>query len=367
MSQIDPFEPGERRPNIEGPFQLEEVQLANRNSGILLETLRHDVTPAGLHYLLNHFDVPYVADDTWQVEVAGRVAKPSSIPLDDIRSFPARTLPVTLECAGNGRGAMSPRYPSMPWVCEAVGNAEWTGTPLRHVLELAGLRDDAIEIAFIGADRGFDRGQEHAFGRSLSRDMALSDDVLLVWAMNGQPLLPQHGYPLRLIVPGWYGMASVKWLARIEALAKPYDGFQQAVGYHYRSEPDGPRTPITHMRVKSLLVPPGIPDWYTRRRLVDAGPVTLTGRAWSGGGVPIVTGRGGHRRRMDAGGARSAARQVRLARLALPMERRAGRARAGVPRHRCQRRNAAAGDALGCRRLRQQRRAPGAGDRESEA
>ena len=102
--------------------------------------------------------------------------------------------------------------------------------------------------------------------------MALSDDVLLVWAMNGAPLLPQHGFPLRLIVPGWYGMASVKWLARIEALAQPFDGYQQVAGYHYRSEPDGPRTPITHMRVKSLLVPPGIPDWYTRRRLVDAGP-----------------------------------------------------------------------------------------------
>ena len=113
---------------------------------------------------------------------------------------------------------MSPRYPSMPWICEAVGNAEWTGTPLRHVLERAGLLDDAVEIAFIGADRGFDRGHEHAFGRSLKRDVALSDDVLLVWAMNGQPLLPQHGFPLRLIVPGWYGMASVKWLSRIEAL-----------------------------------------------------------------------------------------------------------------------------------------------------
>jgi DMSO/TMAO reductase YedYZ molybdopterin-dependent catalytic subunit len=288
MSQSNPFTASERRANIEGPFQREEVALANRNSGILLETLRHDVTPAGLHYLLSHFDVPYVAGDTWQVEVAGRVDRPGSISLDEIRSFPARTLPVTLECAGNGRGAMSPRYPSMPWVCEAVGNAEWTGTPLRHVLERAGLLDDVIEIAFIGADRGFDRGHEHAFGRSLKLDMSLSDDVLLVWAMNGQPLLPQHGFPLRLIVPGWYGMASVKWLNRIEALAKPYDGFQQVVAYQYRPEPDGPRTPITHMRVKSLMVPPGIPDWYTRRRLVDAGRVELTGRAWSGGGVEIA-------------------------------------------------------------------------------
>src|SRR5256714_992311 len=288
MADTDPFQSTARRPNVEGPFQLEEVQLANRNYGILLEALRHDVTPTGLHYLLNHFDVPYAADDRWQVEVAGCVARPATVSLDEIMAFPSRTLAVTLECAGNGRGAMNPRYPSMPWISEAVGTAQWTGTPLRHVLDRVGLSDDAVDIAFIGADRGFDRGHEHAFGRSLRREVALSDDVLLVWAMNGVPLLPQHGFPLRLIVPGWYGMASVKWLGRIGAPTPPLDRYQQVAGYHYRSEPDGPRTPITHMRVKSLLVPPGIPDWYTRRRLVDAGSVTPVGRAWSGGGARIA-------------------------------------------------------------------------------
>jgi DMSO/TMAO reductase YedYZ molybdopterin-dependent catalytic subunit len=288
MADTDPFQTTERRQSIEGPYLAEEVQLANRNSGIPLEALRYDVTPVGMHYLLSHFDVPYVADSNWQVQVAGSVTRPASVQLEEIKDMPARTLRVTLECAGNGRAAMSPRYPSMPWNCEAVGTAEWTGTPLKNLLDRAGLREDAAEIAFVGADRGFDSGREHAFGRSLTREIALGDDVLLVWAMNGQPLLPQHGYPLRLIVPGWYGMASVKWLARIEALSGRYDGYQQAVGYHYRSEPDGPRTPVTHMRVKSLLMPPGIPDWYTRRRLVDAGRVTLIGRAWSGGGVPIA-------------------------------------------------------------------------------
>ncbi len=185
MADADPFLSTERRRNVEGPFLGEEVQLANRNSGILLEALRYDVTPVGMHYLLNHFDVPYVADSNWQVELAGSVARPSAVPLEEIKALPARTLPVTLECAGNGRGTMQPRYPSMPWLSEAVGTAEWTGTPLRHVLERAGLREDAVEIAFIGADRGFDSGHEHAFGRSLKRDAALSDDVLLVWAMNG--------------------------------------------------------------------------------------------------------------------------------------------------------------------------------------
>ena len=176
----------------------------------------------------------------------------------------------------------------MPWSYEAVGTAEWTGTPLRHLLDRTGLLDDAIEIAFIGADRGFDRGHEHAYGRSLQRDVALSDDVLVVWAMNGAPLLPQHGFPLRLVVPGWYGMASVKWLDRVEALAEPYEGFQQARTYMYRPTPDGPSTPVTLMRVKSLLVPPGIPDFYSRQRMVEAGPVSLFGRAWSGAGVPVT-------------------------------------------------------------------------------
>jgi len=106
--------------------------------------------------------------------------------------------------------------------------------------------------------------------------------------MNGVPLPPQHGFPLRLVVPGWYGMASVKWLDRIEVLAGPFEGYQQATNYQYRQEPGGPGTPVTTMRVKSLMVPPGIPDWYSRRRLVEAGPVALIGRAWSGAGEPIA-------------------------------------------------------------------------------
>ena len=92
--------------------------------------------------------------------------------------MPARTLRVTLECAGNGRAAMTPALPEHALADEAVGTAEWTGTPLRHLLERAGLLDDAVEIAFIGADRGFDRGVEHDYGRSLKRDVALGDDVL---------------------------------------------------------------------------------------------------------------------------------------------------------------------------------------------
>lgn len=284
-----PFFGAGKRPPHDGDFRREEVGLANRNSGLPLEALRHDVTPAGLHYLLIHFDVPYVpSPEAWTLRVGGKVRKPLEISLSNIKALPQRTLRITLECAGNGRAKLSPRPVSQPWENGAVGTGEWTGTPLRHVLEQAGLADDAVEIAFFGADRGFDAGIEHDYGRSLKPDVAMSDDVLLVHAMNGQPLLPQHGFPLRLIVPGWYGMASVKWLNRIEVLDRPFDGYQQTGTYVYRKHAGDIGVPVTHMRVKSLIVPPGIPDWFTRRRLVDHGPVELTGRAWSGGGVPIA-------------------------------------------------------------------------------
>jgi sulfane dehydrogenase subunit SoxC len=105
--------------------------------------------------------------------------------------------------------------------------------------------------------------------------------------MNGSPLPPQHGFPLRLIVPGWYGMTSVKWLTSIEAVTEPFEGFQQAVAYRYQHNADDPGEPVRRIRVRALMIPPGIPDFYTRRRFVDSGHVTLTGRAWSGGG-PIA-------------------------------------------------------------------------------
>lgn len=284
----NPFFERTPRPPVEGPYAQEEVALACRNAGLPLEALRYEITPPGLHYTLSHFDIPQLDGHAFRLQVGGRVEQALSLTLAELRAMPGETLRVTLECAGNGRGLMTPRYPSMPWLHEGVGTAEWTGVPLNALLDQVGLARDAVEIAFIGADRGFDRGVEHDYGRSLKLADARAGDVLLAYAMNGAPLAPQHGFPLRLVVPGWYGMASVKWLARIEALDRPYDGFQQAVGYHYRKFAGGPGVPITHARVKSLMIPPGVPDWYTRRRLVERGAVRIEGRAWSGAGVPVT-------------------------------------------------------------------------------
>ena len=276
-----------RRPPIVGRYMQEEVALASRNCGMPLEALRYDVTPAGLHYLLIHFDIPPADAARWRLSIGGLVERPRQLSLDAIRALPSRTLRVTLECAGNGRGQMTPRYPSMPWLEEGVSTAEWTGTPLAALLEAAGVRPGAREIVFRGTDRGIDRGIEHDYARSLTVAEAMRPDVLVVHAMNGQPLLPQHGAPLRLVVPGWYGMASVKWLADIEAVAQPFEGVQQLESYHFRAQAGEPGVPCTHIRVNSLMAPPGIPDFYTRRRLVKTGRVQIIGRAWSGGGVQI--------------------------------------------------------------------------------
>ncbi len=275
-----------RRPLIVGRFLREEVALASRNSGMPLEALRYDVTPAGLHYLLIHFDIP-AAEPGWTLSIGGKVGRPRTLTVDEIRAMPSKTLRVTLECAGNGRGQLSPRYASMPWLEEGVSTAEWTGTPLAPLLEAAGIDASAKEIIFSGTDRGVDRGVDHDYARSLSVAEAMRPDVLLVHSMNGQPLLPQHGAPLRLVVPGWYGMASVKWLAMIEATDVPFDGVQQVGSYHFRSQVGETGEPCTHIRVNSLMAPPGIPDFFTRKRIVQPGAVRLIGRAWSGNGVPI--------------------------------------------------------------------------------
>ena len=189
---------------------------------------------------------------------------------------------MTLECAGNGRALLSPRPLSQPWLLEAVGTAEWTGTPLREVLEEASLDDRAVEVLFTGRDRGIQADEVQPYQRSLAIDEATREEVLLAYEMNGEPLQPQHGYPLRLIVPGWYGMASVKWLDRIEAVGEPFEGYEMAQTYRYAQDADDPGEPVDLIKVRALMIPPGVPDFLTRTRVVKAGKMALTGRAWAG-------------------------------------------------------------------------------------
>jgi DMSO/TMAO reductase YedYZ molybdopterin-dependent catalytic subunit len=266
----------------DGPLTFEELQLATRNRGMPLEGLRYDVTPTGLHYLLIHFDIPEIEPTAWRLKVGGAVRHPLDLTLEEIRSRPRRTITVTLECAGNGRARLSPRPVSQPWLNEAIGTAVWTGTSLGPLLDEAAVRDEALEIVFTGADRGVQGDQEHDYARSLTIAEAMRPEVMLVYEMNGAPLQPQHGFPLRLLVPGWYGMASVKWLMSIEAVREPFSGYQQAVSYQYQRDASDSGEPVTRIRPRALMAPPGIPDFFTRRRFVDGGLVMLHGRAWSG-------------------------------------------------------------------------------------
>jgi DMSO/TMAO reductase YedYZ molybdopterin-dependent catalytic subunit len=268
-------------------ISAEELGLAARNHGMPLEALRYDLTPPGLHYLLIHYDIPVLDPATWRLRVGGLVGTPAELDLATLRAMPARKVRVTLECAGNGRARMHPRPVSQPWLVEAVGTAEWTGVPLRDVLAVAGVDPAAVEVVFTGADHGIERGVEQDYQRSLSTGDALGVDVLLAYAMNGEPLPPQHGYPLRLVVPGWYGMAHVKWLTGIELVAQPFTGFQQAIAYRLRQEPADPGDPVDRIAPRALLVPPGFPDFMSRTRIVRPGPVPLQGRAWSGR-APVV-------------------------------------------------------------------------------
>jgi DMSO/TMAO reductase YedYZ molybdopterin-dependent catalytic subunit len=260
----------------------EELQLAFRNKAIPLEALRYDVTPTGMHYTLIHYDIPTIDPAEWRLRVGGQVRSPLVLSLDELLARAARTIRVTMECAGDGRALTRPRSLSQPWLTGAVGTADWTGCSLGALLRDAGIKDGATEVLFTGRDEGFEGGQRQFFQRSLPLRSAQDDGVILAWAMNGAPLEPQHGFPLRVIVPRWYGMAHVKWLGSIEVLAEPFQGYQQAIAYRFGATREELGDPVTLMRVRSLMIPPGVPDFLTRTRVLDRGDIELRGRAWSG-------------------------------------------------------------------------------------
>ncbi|MDB4971098.1 MAG: Sulfite oxidase [Myxococcales bacterium] len=239
------------------------------------------LTPREAHYIRCNFDVPRIDPETHRIRVEGAVAGTLSFSAADLAELPQRSVTVTLECAGNGRTDMAPLPAGEPWSRGAVSTASWTGVPLGVLLDRAGLRDDVVEILATGADRGIPSGadDELPFARALPLDKARDPNVLVALEMNGLPIPVEHGAPARLIVPGWYGMASVKWVSRIAALTEPFNGWFQSKRYVYERGSD--RRPVDVMRVKSLLVAPETGGTVPRGR------VTLSGWAWSGA-APII-------------------------------------------------------------------------------
>src|SRR6266699_5890756 len=188
------------------------------------------LTPTELFYIRSHFPAPRLELASYQLRIDGAVRNPLSLGYQQLRDMPSETRVATLECAGNGRVFLVPPVAGAQWELGAVGNAEWTGVPLSALLESAGLADDVCEIVLEGADRGVPKEEPKPPGpisyvRSIPRTRAMEPDVLIAYQMNGQDLTLDHGYPVRAIVPGHYGMASVKWLTDIIAATQPFQGY----------------------------------------------------------------------------------------------------------------------------------------------
>jgi DMSO/TMAO reductase YedYZ molybdopterin-dependent catalytic subunit len=247
-------------------------------------TLAERVVPTNQFYVRSHFPIPAVEAASWQLSLEGEVGQALQISYDELRRLPATTLMATLECAGNGRARLTPKAKGLLWEQGAVGNATWTGVPLSVLLERAGVRATALEVIFEGADEGTVNDEPKApgtirYARSLPLAKANQPEVLVAYLMNGQPLTPEHGFPVRLVVPGWYGMASVKWLSKITVSAAPYAGYWQTLEYAYWQRTHGlpTLTPVAEMLVKAEIARPALYE------TVPAGqPYRVFGAAWAG-------------------------------------------------------------------------------------
>ncbi len=255
-------------------------------AGTPLGALDHPVIPTESFFIRNHFPVPSLEAADWKLTVSGAVQKSLSLRYQDLKQLRRKGLTALLECAGNSRAAVQPPIEGLLWDHGGVGTARWAGVSLRTVLEKAGLLSTAMEVLFEGADQGTEHGEDRqmSYAMSLPLDKALDADTLLAYEMNGETLTPAHGFPLRAIVPGWYGMTSVKWLISIRVLDQPYQGFHQSRYYVFVKEgvkDDGPQERVSSMKVKSLIT------WPERGQKVPTGRHVIRGIAWSGQG-PVI-------------------------------------------------------------------------------
>lgn len=235
------------------------------------------MTPAASVYVRSNFVLPQL-DASHCIAVRGAVDAPCMVSLSDLAAMTQRHVTVTMECAGNGRLGMDPVPPGEPWRFGAVSTTRWSGVPLRLLLDRAGVQAGAVEVVALGADAGprDDADGEVRFVRSLPLADALHPDTIVATHMDGAPLTADHGAPVRLIVPGWYGMASVKWLAALEVATTPFTGYFQRQRYVY--DVDGVIEPVRRARVKSMIATPHDGATCERRVLVQ-------GWAWSGAGA----------------------------------------------------------------------------------
>jgi DMSO/TMAO reductase YedYZ molybdopterin-dependent catalytic subunit len=252
-------------------MQQEEAQLRDGrivrgedplNLEMPFSTLDSFITATKSFYVRTHFPIPTIDRDAWWLHVEGEVEKPFAINYEQLLKLDSLTLPVTLECAGNNRNFLEPKVKGVQWGLGAVGTAEWIGVPLSILLDRAGVKTTACEVILEGADQGMLEDAKSPrgvlkFARSIPLAKARSD-VLLAYKMNDVDLPPQHGFPLRAIVPGWYAMASVKWLQRIIVTDRPFSGYYQTLDYAFwkRRGDIAELAPLTEMQIKAEIARP---------------------------------------------------------------------------------------------------------------
>jgi len=253
---------------------------------------RHFITPTELFFIRNHGVVPQVDPGHYQLQITGLVRQPLSLTLADLQRLPRSIVIATLQCAGNRRDelmAVQPIPNEVAWCADGLSTAQWTGAHLTDVLQMAGIADGALHTAFVGLDHVTRHGETFGYGGSIPLDKALASEVLLAYAMNGAPLPAVHGYPLRVVVPGYIGARSVKWLSQINLQAEPSGNYFQAKAYrlfapHVRAETvtweEG--HPLGELSVNAVICSP------EPGAMLRAGSVLAQGYAMAGGGRQVV-------------------------------------------------------------------------------
>jgi sulfite oxidase len=247
------------------------------------------ITPIERFFVRTHVSVPTVNVSEWRLKVEGEVVTPLALTLEDLKRLPSVDLVSVLECAGNGRGFYEPSVPGLQWGNGAVGNGRWRGARLADVLKRAGVKDSARDILFDGADVPLRTMPD--FQRSIPVKKALDPNTLLAYEMNGETLPVKHGFPLRVVAPGWAGDSWVKWLTSVRVLDKEHDGFWMKSAYRHPGKPVAPGTaiapermrPVTSLSVKSVIAAP-----LDGAQLATGTPFSIRGAAWAGTAGPVT-------------------------------------------------------------------------------
>lgn len=256
--------------------------LITENQESPIHFLRMKTIPGEYFYRRNHFKYPPVVDDIHMLIIDGEVDKPFSFNYMDLLKMPFKKIVVPIECSGNKRAYFRPRVYGEQWEDGAITQGEWGGVPLNYLISITGIKKSAVEILFEGRDCGKKPGHENivCFQRSLPLSKAMHPDTIVAYQYNGKPIPYKHGYPLRLVVPQWYGMASVKWLKHISIVPYKFEGPFQTEDYVYypQKENDAGKKPVTTVNVNSTIQKP------LNYQILDRGFHDIDGIAWTGEG-----------------------------------------------------------------------------------